>query len=193
VNGYGEKDSIEITGVSTSDITFMSYSNNVEISVNNNGTVSLIVLRDILHSDDIVYDINSFNALNVGDISTNLTAYNPPENSDLDSYSGTLEAPAEVSVLSADVVLKDDATIPSAVEVTGYGLGDSIQISGVTTSEVSFMSYSTDVEISINKGGVVSLIALKDIIEPGEIIYSIDSFNALNVGDLAVINNQEGL
>jgi hypothetical protein len=141
--------------------------------------ISVVTFHDIIGSGTSVDNIADFNNLPVGNIGFS-GAY-PLEIKNLDSYAGSLDNAATVSASFGNYILQDDSSISSSVEVNGYGEKDSIEITGVSTSDITFMSYSNNVEISVNNNGAVSLIVLKDILHSDDIVYDINSFNALNV------------
>ncbi len=162
-----------------------SQGNNVILTANNNGKVSSVVLQNIISSGQIVYDLASFNALPVGNISFNGTEQ--LQGSALDNLGGTLSAPATVDAVNGSFVFTDNAAAGSVVRITGFGTNDSLQWQNATASQVAVSSKGTDVTLVVNQSGTVSSVTLVNVVLSGTIVYDIDSFNALPVGDAAFL------
>jgi hypothetical protein len=140
-------------------------------------------LQGIVNSGQIIFDVNSFNALPVGDISFNGTQM--LQSSSLDSRGGSLSALASVTASIGKYAYTDDALLSSAVSITGFGANDSLTFLNASAADVSISSQGTTVNLVINKEGVVSLVTLVGVLPAGGLVYDVSSFNALSVGDVS--------
>ncbi len=159
-----------------------SQGSNVTLTVNVNGVVSNIVLQNVNSAGQIIYDVASFNALPVGDISFN--GLQMPQTSALDSKGGTLTSPATVDASAGRFTFSDDASLASVVRITGFGADDLLKLTNTTTSNVAVTSQGGNVSFVVNQGGTISSITLVSVVPSGVIVYDIASFNALPVGNV---------
>lgn len=185
INGFGANDTIALTSNAQDLLAISSQGSNVALTVNNNGTVSSIVLQNVLGSGQVVYDLASFNALPVGNITFN--GKEQPQGSNLDNLGGTVSTPATVDAGNGSFVFSDNTNIGSVVRINNFGAQDSLLLQNATASQVAVSSKGTDVTLVVNKGGTVSSVTLVNVVVSGAIVYDIDSFNALPVGDVTFL------
>jgi hypothetical protein len=159
-----------------------SQGTNVTLTVNRNGVVSSIVLQNIITAGQVVFDVASFNALPVGNIS--YTGLVLPQTASLDSRGGTLTNPAAVDASLGSFTFTDDALLSSVVSITGFGAEDVLRLSNTTASNVAVSSQSGNVSLVVNQGGTISSITLVNVVPSGGIVYDVASFNALPVGNV---------
>jgi len=151
----------------------------------NPGPASEVTIEGVNPQDLDFLTVADFNKLAVGNVEIHGGHVVYPTM--MEEIGGTLEAYEQLSVTGADHLLSIEPSLPSAVEVSGYSTGDAIEFQGITEDEISVSSSNGDVEFFINKNGVTTSLILKDIVEQDAIIYDLESFNALDVGDATVL------
>lgn len=182
ISGFGANDAIAFAGAVQSHVAVSSQGSNVTLTVNNNGVVSSIVLQGIINAGQIVYDVASFNTLPVGDIRFN--GQEQAQNTTLDGLGGTLTNPATTDASSGSFVFTDDALLPSVVRISGFGANDSLRLTNTSASAVSVSSKGGNASFTVNQNGTISSITLLGVVPSGGIVYDINSFNALPVGNV---------
>lgn len=110
------------------------------------------------------------------------------------SPSGTAQIPVNFDASQGAFMFTDDATRPNFTEILGYGADDALEY--LELMDAGWLAVSSDVidvELRVDISGQLSLVILKGAAaavisaDPDAIIYDIDSFNALPVGDLVNI------
>lgn len=183
ISGFGSNDAIAMTPWAESYLSVSSQGTDVQLTLNRSGLISSIKLLGIVNSGQIIFDVNSFNALPVGDITFN--GAQMLQSSSLDSRGGSLSAPATANASIGQYAYTDDALISSAVNVTGFGANDSLTFLNASAADLSISSQGTSVSLVINKEGVVSSVTLVGVLPTGGLVYDVSSFNALPVGDVS--------
>lgn len=182
ISGFGANDAIAFTAAAQNYVAVSSQGSNVTLTVNSNGVVSSIVLQGVINAGQIVYDVASFNALPVGNISFN--GLEQVQNTTLDGLGGTLTNPATVNASNGSFAFTDDALLPSVVRISGFGANDSLRLKNTSASAVSVSSAGGNASFIVNQGGTISSITLLGVVPSGAIVYDINSFNALPIGNV---------
>ena len=182
ISGFGANDAIAFASAMQNQVAVSSQGSNVMLTVNNNGVVSSIVLQGVISAGQIVYDVASFNALPVGDIRFNGTEQ--AQNATLDGLGGTLTNPATTDASNGSFVFTDDALLPSVVRISGFGANDSLRLTSTSASAVSVSSAGGNASFIVNQGGTISSITLLGVVPSGGIVYDVNSFNALPIGNV---------
>jgi hypothetical protein len=152
------------------------------VTLNFRGIVSSIVLANVISAGQPIYDLASFNALSIGDILLTGTDYLQPKV--LDGLGGTFTAPTSISAVTGTFSFEDDAQIASVVRITSFGTADEVRWKNTSASQVAVSSQGTNVTMVANVDGVISSITFVDIVPTGVIVFDVNSFNALSVGDV---------
>jgi hypothetical protein len=110
---------------------------------------------------------------------------------------GTPQAPAKFDASQGAFVFELGVGRSNNTEITGFGVDDAVTIAGLTIEEyllideyLSISNPGADVSLIFNNGGTVSSIALLGAaaeliaIDPEAIVYDVESFNALPVGNI---------
>ncbi|MBB1125933.1 hypothetical protein [Thiospirillum jenense] len=184
VTDFGADDQLKLTA--TAELLSIESSNtDAIVTINDNGIVSQITLAEILTNNDIVYNLESFNALPVGDI---LLASNsaPATTKDVDNL-GTATAPAAFDAGSGAFSLKDTAAAPNFVDVSNFGADDVIQFESASQSLLSISSWETNVTMTINQSGVISQLNLIGVTTASSLVFDVNSFDALPVGNISFV------
>lgn len=184
VSGFTADDSLSLTQSPSGHTAFSSTGTDVLITTNLNGVVSLIKLLNVLSQDTLVYDLASFNALSIGNLSYSNLEYQQTRT--LDSLGGSLASPASFNVANGSFSLADNALTASAVNIIGFGANDNITFSNALATELSVSSRGSDVLLTINHAGTVSTLTLVGVVSSNDIVYDLTSFNALPVGNLII-------
>jgi hypothetical protein len=140
------------------------------------------VLANVISAGQPIYDLASFNALSIGDIL--LTGNDYLQTKALDGLGGTFTAPISISGLSGTFSFEDDAQIASVVRITGFGTADELRWKNTSASQVAVSSQGTNVTMVANVDGVISSITFVDVVPTGVIVFDVNSFNALSIGDV---------
>jgi hypothetical protein len=184
INNFDANDVISFAPSAQGLVAISSQGTDVILTVNKNGIVSQIVLRNVIPANSVVYDVASFNALPVGDIKFN--GAETTRAGSLDALGGTLATPASFDAGTGSFVLIDDATQSSNVRITGFGADDVLQWKNVFGSTVAVSTKGNDVTFVVNKDGTVSSVTLVGVVPADAIVYDVASFNALGVGRVQV-------
>jgi hypothetical protein len=143
-------------------------------AANNSATQAVVVNVTNVTSDDTV-----------SRITVSLDDLNPV---------GTPQMPATYNAAQGAFRFTDDAARPNFFEISGFGADDALEYFGLSDVELlSIGSDGADVSLIVNIGGTASSIVLKGVAaeliaaDPDAIVFDIDSFNALPVGDLVNI------
>lgn len=184
VSGFTADDSLSLTQSASGHTAFSSMGTDVLITSNLNGVVSLIKLLNVLNQDTLVYDLASFNALSIGNLSYTSQEYQQTRT--LDSLGGSLSSPASFNAGNGAFSLTDNALTASAVSLIGFGANDNITFSNAVASELSVSSRGSDVLLTINHAGTVSTLTLVGVVSSNDIVYDLSSFNALSIGNLII-------
>jgi hypothetical protein len=182
ITSYGANDVISFTPSAQGLVAISSQGADVTITVNKNGIVSAIVLRNVIKSGQIVYDVASFNALPVGDIAFNAT--DTTIGNSIDSAGGTLSSPASLDAGSGSYVFSDDAQKPSNVRISHFGRDDVLLWKNTYAGAVAVSTKGSDVTFIVNQAGTVSSVTLVSVLPAGALVYDVASFNALGVGSV---------
>lgn len=182
ISGFGANDAIALTANAQNLVAVASQGRNVILTVNVNGTVSSIVLQNIISTGQVVYDVASFNALPVGDIRFN--GLQMPQTVSLDSIGGTLAFPATMEASWGSFTFSDDAALPSVVQISGFGADDKIDLIRTDINSVAVSSKGGNANLVINQNGAISSITLINVVPSGSLVYDVNSFNALPVGNV---------
>ncbi len=182
ISGFSANDAIAFTAAALNHVAVSSQGSNVTLTVNINGVVSSIVLQGIINAGQIVYDVASFNALPVGNISFN--GQEQAQNSKLDSLGGTLTSPATTDASNGSFEYTDDAALPSVVRISGFGSNDSLRLTNTTASAVAVSSAGGNASFIVNQGGTISSITVLGVVPSGTIVFDVNSFNALPAGNV---------
>jgi len=107
---------------------------------------------------------------------------------DLDALGGSQSTPAGTDVSGSAVEMLDDVNQDNFVDVSGFGMDDSIRFSGTVGDETVDADDVTidpgeDTILTVNNGGVVSQITLLDV-PTGLGVQTVADFNALDTGDI---------
>jgi hypothetical protein len=180
ITNYGTNDVISFTPSAQGLVAISSQGTDVTMTVNKNGIVSSIVLRNVIKSGQIVYDVASFNALPVGDVRFNAT--NTSVASSIDSAGGTLASPASMDAGSGSYVFTDDSSQPSNVNILNFGRDDVLSFKNAGVWSVAVSTKGRDVSFVVNQAGTVSMVTLLNVVPAGVIVYDVASFNALGLG-----------
>jgi hypothetical protein len=183
ISGFGADDSIVLNQVVAELLSISSQDGVINLVTNNNGTINHLVLTDVVSETALIHDLVSFNALAVGDISFG-TEFMPRTES-LDAMGGTPARTAFLDAGAAPFCLIDSISTPSNTRIENFGSDDSLRLEGVSSSEVSVSSMENDVLVSVNNEGIVSSIELLGVVSSQDIIFDVDSFNQLPIGDIA--------
>jgi len=70
------------------------------------------------------------------------------------------------------------------VRITNFDAVDEVRWKNVTASQVSVSSQGTNVTMVANIDGVISSVTFVDVVPTGVIVFDVNSFNALSVGDV---------
>lgn len=182
ISSFGTNDAIAFTAAAQNFVAVSSQGSNVTLTVNINGVVSSIVLQGVISSGQIVFDVASFNALPVGNISFN--GQEQAQSATLDSLGGTLTNPATANAGNGSFAYTDDALLPSVVRISGFGANDSLRLRNTSASAVAVSSAGGNASIIVNQGGTISSITVLGVVPSGAIVFDINSFNALPVGNV---------
>jgi hypothetical protein len=182
ITSYGTNDVISFTPSAQGLVAISSQGADVTITVNKNGIVSSIVLRNVIKSGQIVYDVASFNALPVGDITFN--ASDTTIGNSLDSAGGTLSSPASLDAGSGSYVFSDDAQKSSNVRISRFARDDVLLWKNTYAGAVAVSTKGSDVTFIVNQAGTVSSVTLVSVLPAGALVYDVASFNALGVGSV---------
>jgi hypothetical protein len=182
ITGFGANDAIAFTAAAQSMLAISSQGSDVTLTANNNGLVSTIELKGVISPGQIVFDLTSFNALPAGDITFNGLEY--PQNRSLDTAGGTLSNPALLDGANGSLLFIDDAAKASVVGITNFGTNDRLSMQNTLAQELAISSQDTNVTFVVNQAGTVSSVTLVGIVPVGVIVYDVNSFNALSVGDV---------
>lgn len=144
--------------------------------------VSSIVLQNVISAGQVVYDVASFNALPVGNITFN--GMELVQTNALDSSGGTLTSPASVDAGNGSFTFTDDALLPSVVRISGFGANDTLRWQNASANTVAVSSKGGDVVFVVNQSGTISSVTIVGVVPSGGIVYDINSFNALPVGNV---------
>ena len=180
ITGMTAEDQIEVTGTSD-DYSFSSVGNDIVISYNKNGIINQMTLVGLAANGGIITDeataeatagFNFFNALTQpsGNGSGDGIA-GANGNLDDDNDANPLTT-ATITATSGADAFTEDALVANTARVVGFGAGDTITVSGATTSAYSFSSKGTDLEITYNNAGVVNTIVLANVISSGTFVGS---------------------
>jgi hypothetical protein len=113
----------------------------------------------------------------------------PATDRNLDEEGGTQGSAADVDVADAPFDLVDSVGETSFTNVSGFGEDDSLTFTGDISADsdnFSVSSRGTDVIFQANVGGTVSNVTVEGVSSPDDLITGIDSFNALDVGNVVV-------
>ena len=182
ISNFGANDAIAFTAAAQDLVAVSSQGTNVTLTVNINGVVSSIVLQNIINAGQVVYDVATFNALAVGNITFNGLAM--PQTSALDSKGGTLTSPATVDASAGSFTFSDDAALASVVRITSFGADDALRLTNTSSASVAVSSQGGNVSLVVNQGGTISSITVINVVPSGGIVYDVASFNALPVGNV---------
>lgn len=180
IRNFGANDTIAFTPLTQWLVAISSAGSDVTITVNKNGVISNIVLRNVISAGQIVYDVASFNALPVGDIRFDATPF--ATSASLDNAGGTLASPASLDAGGGAFVFTDDAVRASNVRITNFGKDDVLLYTSTYAGAVAVSTKGRDVSFVVNQAGTVSMVTLVNVVPVGALVYDIDSFNALGVG-----------
>ena len=180
ISNFGASDAIAFTAAAQGLVAVSSSGNNVTLTVNYNGVVSSIVLQNVISAGQVIYDVASFNALPVGNITFN--GIELAQTASLDSRGGTLTNPAAMDASNGSFTFTDDALLPSVVRITGFGANDALILTNATANTVAVSSKGGDVTLVVNQSGTISSATIVGVVPSGGIVYDVNSFNALPVG-----------
>ena len=189
INGMTAEDQIEVTGASA-DYAFSSVGNDIVISYNKGGVINAMTLTGLAAAGGIITDeesaervagFNFFNALTQpsGNGSGDGVA-GANGNLDDDNDANPLTT-ATITATSGADTFTEDASVANSAKIVGFGAGDTITVSGATTSAYSFSSVGTDLHITYtSSAGVVNEIILADAVSSTTFIQSeLDAETAL--------------
>ena len=180
ISNFGANDAIAFTAAAQGLVAVSSSGSDVTLTVNYNGVVSSIVLQNVISAGQVIYDVASFNALAVGNITFN--GLELAQTASLDSRGGTLTNPATVDASNGSFTFTDDALLPSVVRITGFGANDALILKNATANTVAVSSKGGDVTFVVNQSGTISSVTIVGVVPGGGIVYDVNSFNALPVG-----------
>jgi hypothetical protein len=182
ITDFGSNDVISFNPLATDYLSISSQSSDIAITLNYRGIVSSIVLANVISAGQPIYDLASFNALSIGDILLTGTDYLQIKS--LEGLGGTFTAPASVLATPGTFSFEDDALTASVVRITSFGTADELRWKNTTASQVSVSSQGTNVTMVANIDGVISSVTFVDVVPTGVIVFDVNSFNALSVGDV---------
>ena len=132
-----------------------------------NGVTTLTATRTILNDDSAILPTQSLN---------------------LDQQN----AGSSLDLSSAQYTLTDSVDLYSQTTLVNFSSDDSITIdfAAETTLNSAFSTSGTDITLSYYKNSVLTQITFKEINPNNQIINSIDSFNALDVGNISLSNER---
>lgn len=143
------------------------------------GVVTLVAPLDFEAQDTLSITANAsdlFGGVATQDITVTVGDVDDTVSLDVDS-DGTIATAEPFSAADGDIAFTDSAAIESNAEITGFGVGDTIQVDE-DTSNYSFTSTDDgssatldDLVISINNNGIVSQITLQDVIPDGTLVF----------------------
>lgn len=140
------------------------------------------MLANVISVGQPIYNLASFNALPIGDIL--LTGADYKQTKSLDALGGTLTAPASAASTPGTFAFEDDGLTASVSRITSFGITDELRWKNVTAAQVAVSSQGTNVSMVANMDGVISSVTFVDVVPTGVIVFDINSFNALSVGDV---------
>ena len=182
ITDYGSNDVISFNPLAANYLAISSQGNDIEVTLNFRGIVSSIVLANVISAGQPIYDLASFNALPIGDIL--LTGADYLQTKALDGLGGTFTAPTSISAVTGTFSFEDDAQIASVVRITSFGTADEVRWKNTSASQVAVSSQGTNVTMVANVDGVISSVTFVDVVPTGVIVFDVNSFNALSVGDV---------
>jgi hypothetical protein len=182
ISNFGSNDVISLVPAAQGLVAISSQGSDVTITVNKNGIISSIVLRNVIKSGQVVYDVASFNALPVGDIKFNAT--DTTVSSSLDSAGGTLASPASLDAGNGSYVFSDDARQTSNVRISNFGRDDVLLWKNTQPNLVAVSTKGRDVSFVVNQAGTVSNVTLVNVVPANVLVYDVASFNALGAGSV---------
>ena len=143
-------------------------------AANNSATQAVVVNVTNVTSDDVVTRTT-----------VSLDALNP---------AGTQQTPATYDASQGAFKFTDDITRTNVTEISGFGADDAMEYLGLSdVGNLSIGNEGPDVSLNVNIEGTLSTVILKGAAaalvaaDPDAIVYDVDSFNALLVGDLVNI------
>jgi hypothetical protein len=143
-------------------------------AANNSATQAVVVNVTNVTSDDVVTRTT-----------VSLDALNP---------AGTQQTPATYDASQGAFKFTDDITKTNVTEISGFGADDALEYLGLSgVGNLSIGNEGPDVSLNVNIEGTLSTVILKGAAaalvaaDPDAIVYDVDSFNALLVGDLVNI------
>jgi hypothetical protein len=182
ITDFGSNDVISFNPLAANYLSISSQSSDIAITLNYRGIVSSIVLANVISAGQPIYDLASFNALSIGDILLTGTDY--LQTKSLDALGGTFTSPVSVAAAPGTFSFEDDALTASVVRITNFDAVDEVRWKNVTASQVSVSSQGTNVIMVANIEGVISSVTFVDVVPTGVIVFDVNSFNALSVGDV---------
>jgi len=170
IDHIGAGDQIEVTGASE-DYSFTTVGNDIHITYNNQaaGVVNSIVLTGAAVNSTFVHDEASAEQAAGFDFFHALTQGGGNGSGDgVAVLNGDLDDDDDANVLTTaytdaaggDIAYTENANIANTVAIDHFTAGDTITVSGASTSAYSFASSGTDITITYNNNGVVNSITL---------------------------------
>ena len=181
VIGFGADDTLIFSPSANSLLAISSANHDVTLTTNQNGVITSLVLKNILSSDTPIFDVTSFNALPVGDILFTGNYY-AVQSKNLDVLGGSLLTPSAIDAANGSFNFADSASIGNVAQINHFAADDSLSFSHASALSVS--SQHGDVLVSVNNNGTLSSVTLIGVANQGQIIYDVQSFNALGTGHI---------
>ncbi|MBB1125932.1 beta strand repeat-containing protein [Thiospirillum jenense] len=102
----------------------------------------------------------------------------------MDDIGGTQLAPASFDADTGALVLTDLAATQNFVDVSNFGTDDELHYEITSESLLTVSNAGNDVTLILNNNGTVSQITLLGVATPNDLIFDVESFNLLPVGDI---------
>ncbi|GAA4003319.1 hypothetical protein GCM10022211_13650 [Sphingomonas humi] len=196
VQNFGGDDTITFN-TAAANVSFASgdydadgAADDIRITTNNGGVVSDIVLTNAVADGTFVSNAAQADAA-IGAGFANFvfggTVITPPppptpgttaSNLDVDN-DGNLNTRASFDAGTAGFGFTDNADVANTVQILNFGTNDRITFSNITANNVSYANidfdndgFANDLNITINKGGVVSDIVIKNVIDPNAVVFT---------------------
>jgi VCBS repeat-containing protein len=158
--------------------------NDLVITANKGGVVSDIVIRNVVSANAVIFDEASAEAAVAGADNFRTTTQGTIVNQSLDvDNDSSLDTASVIDAGIDGFRFTDDADMANNVQIIKFGSDDRIVFE--TGANVSFVGSDADNDgleddllITVEKGGVISEIALKDVIEPDAVVFNEVTANA---------------
>ncbi len=101
---------------------------------------------------------------------------------------GTISQPYSLDCGTGPLLLTDSAATANTVHVDNFSADDLLQYTHTTLQNVTVSFEGGDsITLMVNANGIISEVTLNGVNPHSALVYDIDSFNALPVGDISVV------